>query len=75
VKSGSFIRLKTDNTKLYEYTLEELQSRNDIVELKFTNDLYSSELQPECFDIKTRYEEEFAAKGEKIKYLRFRFKD
>ena len=72
-KPGSFIRLKTDNTKLYEYTLEELQARTDITELKFTSDLYESELRPECFDIKTRYEEEFAAKGEKIKYLRFKF--
>ena len=74
VKPGSYIRLKTDNTKLYEYTLEEMQAREDITDLKFTNDLYSSELRPECFDIKTRYEEEFAGKGEKIKYLRFRFK-
>ncbi|MBT1700102.1 tRNA (guanosine(46)-N7)-methyltransferase TrmB [Fulvivirgaceae bacterium PWU4] len=74
VKPGSYIRLKTDNTKLYEYTLEEMQAREDITDLKFTDDLYSSELRPECFDIKTRYEEEFAAKGEKIKYLRFRFK-
>lgn len=74
LKPGSYIRLKTDNTKLYEYTLEEMQAREDITDLKFTSDLYSSELRPECFDIKTRYEEEFAAKGEKIKYLRFRFK-
>lgn len=72
-RPGSFIRLKTDNTKLYEYTLEELQARTDIAELKFTNDLYQSELRPECFDIRTRYEDEFAAKGEKIKYLRFKF--
>jgi tRNA (guanine-N7-)-methyltransferase len=74
VKPGSYIRLKTDNTQLYEYTLEEMQSREDITDLKFTSDLYDSELRSECYDIKTRYEEEFAAKGEKIKYLRFRFK-
>jgi tRNA (guanine-N7-)-methyltransferase len=74
VKPGSYIRLKTDNTNLFEYSLEEIQGRSDIADLKFTDDLYSSELRPECFDIKTRYEEAFAAKGEKIKYLRFRFK-
>jgi len=74
VKPGSFIRLKTDNTQLYEYTLEEMQSRNDITDFKYTSDLYNSDLRNECFDIKTRYEQEFAAKGEKIKYLRFRFK-
>lgn len=75
VKPGSYIRLKTDNTNLYEYSLEELQKRRDIADLKFTDDVYTSPLRPECFDIKTRYEEEFAAKGEKIKYLRFRFKE
>jgi tRNA (guanine-N7-)-methyltransferase len=74
LKPGGYVRLKTDNTVLYEYTLEEMQQRDDITDLQFTGDLYASELQPECFDIKTRYEEEFAAKGEKIKYLRFRFK-
>jgi tRNA (guanine-N7-)-methyltransferase len=75
VKPGSYIRLKTDNTSLYEYTLEEVKGRQDIVDLKFTNNLYGSELRPECFDLRTRYEEEFAAKGESIKYLRFRFKN
>jgi tRNA (guanine-N7-)-methyltransferase len=73
VKQGSYIRLKTDNSQLYSYTLEETQSRNDIADLQFTDDLYSSELRTECFDIRTRYEEMFAAKGEKIKYMRFMF--
>ena len=73
VKRGSYIRLKTDNTQLYSYTLEETQNRNDISDLRFTDDLYSSDLRQECFDIQTRYEEMFAAKGEKIKYLRFMF--
>jgi len=72
-KPGSFIRLKTDNTGLYEYTLGEIQQRTDIHDFKFTTDLYESDLRPECFDIKTRYEEMFAGKGEKIKYLRFKF--
>jgi tRNA (guanine-N7-)-methyltransferase len=73
-RPGSYIRLKTDNTKLYEYTLEEMMARQDITDLQYTDNLYESNLRPECFDIKTRYEEEFAAKGEKIKYLRFKFK-
>jgi tRNA (guanine-N7-)-methyltransferase len=73
VKPGSYIRLKTDNTPLYEYSLEEAQTRTDISDLQFTDDMYSSILRPECFDIKTRYEEHFAALGEKIKYLRFHF--
>ncbi|HEY5750978.1 MAG TPA: tRNA (guanosine(46)-N7)-methyltransferase TrmB [Chryseolinea sp.] len=73
VKPGSYIRLKTDNTPLYEYSLEEAQNRTDISDLQFTDDMYNSALRPECFDIKTRYEEHFAALGEKIKYMRFHF--
>jgi tRNA (guanine-N7-)-methyltransferase len=74
LRPEGYVRLKTDNTILFEYTLEEIQNRNDITDLQFTSDLYASELRPECFDIRTRFEEEFAAKGETIKYLRFRFK-
>jgi tRNA (guanine-N7-)-methyltransferase len=73
LKPGGYVRLRTDNTILYEYTLEEAQNRTDIKDFKFTSDVYASELRPECFDIKTRYEEAFAAKGETIKYLRFHF--
>jgi tRNA (guanine-N7-)-methyltransferase len=71
IKPGSFIRLKTDNTGLFDFTLETIRARTDINSLKFTDDLYASELRPECFDIKTKYEEQFTALGEKIKYLRF----
>lgn len=73
VKPGSYIRLKTDNTPLYQFSLEEAMARGDISDLQFTGDLYDSVLRPECFDIKTKYEEQFTAKGEKIKYLRFKF--
>ena len=73
LKPGGYVRLKTDNTGLYEYSLEELKSRKDIQDLKYTDDVYNSALRPECFDIKTKFEQEFASKGEKIKYLRFQF--
>jgi tRNA (guanine-N7-)-methyltransferase len=71
-KAGSYIRLKTDNTMLYEYTLEQLQTLKDISDFRYTDNIYTSDLRGECFDIKTKYEEEFAGKGETIKYLRFR---
>jgi len=74
LRPGGFFRFKTDNTALFNYTLEELALRDDIEELKFSHDLYESPLRDECFDIKTRYEEMFSAKGEKIKYLRFKFR-
>jgi tRNA (guanine-N7-)-methyltransferase len=73
LRTGSYVRLKTDNTQLYAYTLAELQTRSDVTDLAFTADVYNSDLKKECFDIKTRYEQEFGEKGEKIKYLRFRF--
>ncbi len=73
LRSGAIFRLKTDNTGLFDYTLETLATRPDILDLVSTHDVYQSPLREECYDIKTRYEEMFAAKGEKIKYLRFRF--
>ena len=73
IRPGGYLKFKTDNTGLFAYTLEELSLRKDIEDLKFTHDLYADELRPECFDIKTRYEEMFSAKGERIKYLRFKF--
>lgn len=73
LQKGGYLRLKTDNTQLYEYTLEQLHMRSDISDLAYTADVYNSNLEKECFGIKTRYEQEFGEKGEKIKYLRFRF--
>ncbi|HZX75479.1 MAG TPA: tRNA (guanosine(46)-N7)-methyltransferase TrmB [Cyclobacteriaceae bacterium] len=73
LKPEGFFRFKTDNTDLFHYTLEELATRNDIVNLRLTEDLYDSDLQPECFDIQTKYEQMFSEQGEKIKYLRFNF--
>lgn len=73
LQEGGYVRLKTDNTQLFEYSLDQLHLRSDISDLSFTDDVYNSYLQKECFDIKTRYEQEFSQKGEKIKYLRFRF--
>ncbi len=70
---GGYFRFKTDNTDLFNFTLEELNQRSDIKDFKFTHDLYNSDLREECFDIKTKYEEMFERQGETIKYLRFRF--
>lgn len=75
VKPGGTVFLKTDNTPLFEYTLEVLQERDDVSNLHYTFDLYNSEMRPEAYDIKTRYEKKFHAAGEDIKFLRFQFKD
>jgi len=73
LKPSGYFRFKTDNTDLFNFTLEELAFRNDLTDFEYTHDLYESPLRPECYDIKTKYEGMFAAKGEKIKYLRFKF--
>lgn len=73
IDRDGFIRFKTDNTDLFNYTLEMIGSRTDIRDLEYTHDLYHSGLRPECFDIRTRYEEKFSAEGHDIKYLRYRY--
>ena len=60
LKPGSFFRLKTDNTGLFEYSLEEAQARRDISDLIYTDNLYESVYRSECFDIKTKYEQQLA---------------
>ncbi len=75
IKPTGTIRLKTDNTDLFDYTLEVLAERNDIVDLHHTHDLYNSPLNAQCHGIKTRFEEKFNDKGHDIKYLRFGFQN
>ncbi len=73
LKSGGIVHFKTDNTDLFNYSLELVQSREDIDVIGFTSDFYQSEWKDDHFGIKTKYEKMFSDKGEKIKYLKFRF--
>ncbi len=73
VKPGGLIRLKTDSTSLFDYTLGVLKNRTDIQDLEYTWELYHSDLAKDHHDIKTKYEHQFTGQGEVIKYLRFRF--
>lgn len=73
IRPGGIIRLKTDNTGLFEYTLEVLRAREDITDLHYTFDLYRSAYEAECQGIRTRYENKFGEAGHPIKYLRFAF--
>lgn len=74
IQKNGLVHFKTDNTGLFEYTLELVKSREDIEVLAFTHDFYQSEMRDDHHGIKTRYEKTFSDKGEKIKYLKFRFK-
>ncbi|NJN27605.1 MAG: tRNA (guanosine(46)-N7)-methyltransferase TrmB [Cyclobacteriaceae bacterium] len=73
IKPGGWIHLKTDNTSLFDYSVTVLSGRNDIRDLSFTWQLYHSEFAADHHGIKTKYEHQFTAQGEDIKYLKFRF--
>ena len=73
IKEKGIVHLKTDNTQLFEYTLEVLQDRQDINGLVWIKDLYHSGLKEDHYGIKTRYEALFTNEGEIIKYLKFTF--
>lgn len=70
--SGGWFRFKTDNTPLFDYTLEVLKDF-PVSDLDYTYDLYQSEMLSEHLGIKTKYERIWTEKGEKIKYLKFKF--
>jgi tRNA (guanine-N7-)-methyltransferase len=69
------VYFKTDNTDLFQWTLDEvLSKRDDIKNLVYTFDLKNSELLEEHYGITTKYEKKFEAEGEKIKYMKFQWK-
>jgi tRNA (guanine-N7-)-methyltransferase len=68
---GALIHLKTDNTLLFEYTLELLNKLNKNILYK-NADVYSIADPGNELTIETTYERKFKALGEKIKYIRFK---
>ncbi len=72
LRAEGWFKFKTDNTELFEYTLQVLTDFN-IKDHEFTFDLYTSDLIEEHYNIKTKYERIWTEKGEKIKYMKFRF--
>jgi tRNA (guanine-N7-)-methyltransferase len=73
LKPESIIHLKTDNTGLFEYTLETVSEQgHDLLFHSF--DLYGLNLEDDASSVQTFYEKIFLEQGIKIKYLRFRLK-
>jgi tRNA (guanine-N7-)-methyltransferase len=73
LKNEGFLRLKTDNYPLFEYSLASI-AENGFEILGQTTDLYNSELQFHHLNrnnepIETYYERMFREKGFKINYL------
>jgi len=73
LKPGGVVHFKTDNSMLFDFTMEHLQQRHDIDNLSFTRDYHQSDFAKELPDIRTKYERQFMDQGFKIKYLRFHF--
>ncbi|MFD2201276.1 tRNA (guanosine(46)-N7)-methyltransferase TrmB [Shivajiella indica] len=73
IQKEGVVHFKTDNTDLFNYTLDLLDQREDTEILIKTHDFYHSPWKEEHHGIKTKYEKIFSDKGEKIKYLKFRF--
>lgn len=73
IKPGGFVHLKTDNTALFDYTLEVLKDRTDVKGLEYTRKLYKSKYADDHHDIKTKFENQFSEQGHEIKYLKFKF--
>ena len=71
IKKGDEIHLKTEDTTLYEFTLETLKNYKNANIIYQNNDIYASELAFDELKYKTHYEKEHLADGRKIKYIRF----
>lgn len=75
LKKDGWVKFKTDNTPLFDYTLELFEKDVKVKNLSFTHDLYKSEFMDEHHGVKTKYEQLFHEKGESIKYMKFQFDD
>jgi len=72
---GGIVHFKTDNQRLFDYSMNVINNRKDVQLLDSTTDLYKSDLFNDHNGIQTRYELKFLQEGFKINYLRFRFND
>jgi tRNA (guanine-N7-)-methyltransferase len=72
LKNGGLMHLKTDEERLYDYTLSVLAGQNDYTLLYKDDDIYAAPLPFPELEIKTFYEKQHLAAGKTIKYLRFR---
>ena len=66
LKDDGILTFKTDNTGLFEWSIQEIQAANVKI-LDITRDLHADE---EADNIKTEYEAKFSGLGEKIKRVK-----
>ena len=66
LKDDGTVTFKTDNTGLFEWTIQEVQAA-DLKILEITRDLHAN---PDIDNVKTEYEAKFSGLGEKIKRVK-----
>lgn len=69
IAEGGFIRFKTDNEGLFDFTLEQIEETGLEIE-EMSRDLHESEFAQE--NITTEYEDKFAKTGKNINYVKIR---
>lgn len=71
LKKDGIIHLKTDDSTLYDFTLEVLQEDKKAKILYHDDDIYSKPLYDPALEIKTYYEVKHLANAKTIKYIKF----
>ena len=70
LKPGGFIRFKTDNDDLFDFTLEQIEECKELASFDvtgLTRDLHASEFSK--ISPMTEYEEKFSSQGKNINYV------
>lgn len=71
LKKGGLVHLKTDETNLFQFTIETLEADPKVNILFQSDDIYAKELPYEALSTQTYYEKMHLKEGKKIKYVRF----
>jgi tRNA (guanine-N7-)-methyltransferase len=68
---GGLFHLKTDDPTFFEYTLSQMDYKDDFQLMRYTRDLYTQpDLLRAHFGVQTHYEKIWTEKGRTIKYLK-----
>jgi tRNA (guanine-N7-)-methyltransferase len=71
IGNHGIVHLKTDDTDLFNYSMDVLQQSGQEI-LEQTTDLYASPFAEQHLGIRTYFEKKFMAMGRKINYAKFR---
>lgn len=71
LRDSGIVHLKTDDTQLYDFTIDTVETYTGAHLQHASADIYSGELPHPALTIKTHYEQMHLTEGKKIKYVRF----